>query len=86
MKGQTHNNQDLHKWGSGSSDKQYGKTKFVARSKFSGSPAITKPPHDTRNFVIHGYDTLTTDILWSIVVNHLPLLKLEIEKLLKQSA
>ena len=37
---------------------------------------------DTRNYVIHGYDTLTADILWSIVVNHLPLLKNEIEDLL----
>jgi len=40
---------------------------------------------DTRNFVIHGYDTLTADILWSIVVNHLPLLKNEIEELLKKN-
>jgi len=39
---------------------------------------------DTRNYVIHGYDTLTTDILWSIVINHLPQLKSEIEELLKQ--
>ena len=38
---------------------------------------------DTRNYVIHGYDSLTTDILWSIVINHLPLLKTEIENILK---
>jgi len=38
---------------------------------------------DTRNYVIHGYDTLTADILWSIVMNHLPLLKNEVEDLLK---
>jgi uncharacterized protein with HEPN domain len=38
---------------------------------------------DTRNYVIHGYDTLTADILWSIVINHLPLLKAEVEELLK---
>ena len=38
---------------------------------------------DTRNYVIHGYDSLTVDILWSIVVNHLPLLKTEVEELLK---
>ena len=37
---------------------------------------------DTRNYVIHGYDSLTVDILWSIVINHLPLLKIEAEKLL----
>jgi uncharacterized protein with HEPN domain len=39
---------------------------------------------DTRNYVIHGYDTLTPDILWSIVVNHLPVLKSEVEGLLKK--
>ena len=38
---------------------------------------------DTRNYIIHGYDSLTVDILWSIVVNHLPLLKTEVSDLLK---
>ena len=38
---------------------------------------------DTRNYIIHGYDSLTVDMLWSIVVNHLPLLKNEIKELLK---
>ena len=37
---------------------------------------------DTRNFVIHAYDSLNPDILWGIVVNHMPLLKQEIEALL----
>jgi len=37
---------------------------------------------DTRNFVIHSYDSLMPEILWSIVVNHLPRLKSEIEQLL----
>ena len=40
---------------------------------------------DTRNYVIHGYDTLTADILWSIVINHLPLLKNEVEKILDKT-
>ena len=39
---------------------------------------------DTRNYIIHGYDMLTVDILWSIVVNHLPVLKNEVEELLKK--
>ncbi len=39
---------------------------------------------DARNYIIHGYDSLSADILWSIVVNHLPKLKLEVEKLLGQ--
>jgi uncharacterized protein with HEPN domain len=30
---------------------------------------------DARNYIIHGYDSLSADILWSIVVNHLPKLK-----------
>jgi len=38
---------------------------------------------DTRNYVIHGYDSLTADILWSIVVNHLPVLRKEVRELLK---
>lgn len=38
---------------------------------------------DTRNYVIHGYDSVTDDIMWGIVMRHLPMLKTEIEKLLK---
>ena len=37
---------------------------------------------DTRNFVIHAYDSLKPDILWGIVINHIPKLKNEVEKLL----
>ena len=37
---------------------------------------------NTRNYIIHGYDSLDNEILWSIVINHLPKLKSEIEKLL----
>lgn len=37
---------------------------------------------DTRNFVIHAYDSLKPDILWGIVINHMLLLKQEIEALL----
>lgn len=39
---------------------------------------------DARNYIIHGYDSLSVDILWSIVVNHLPVLKKEVELLLKE--
>jgi uncharacterized protein with HEPN domain len=39
---------------------------------------------DTRNYVIHGYDSLTPDILWSIVINHLPILKQEITNILNK--
>jgi uncharacterized protein with HEPN domain len=37
---------------------------------------------DTRNRIIHGYDTVSDEILWGIVIRHLPLLKKEIEDLL----
>jgi len=37
---------------------------------------------DTRNWVSHSYDAVSNDILWSIVVNHLPKLKEEVRKLL----
>lgn len=40
---------------------------------------------DTRNFVIHAYDSLKPDILWAIVINHIPLLKSEVEGLLKSA-
>ena len=39
---------------------------------------------DARNYIIHGYDSLSTDILWSIVINHLPKLKEEAQTLLEQ--
>lgn len=36
----------------------------------------------TRNRIIHGYDSVSDDMIWSIVINHLPKLKTEIESLL----
>ena len=37
---------------------------------------------DARNYIIHGYDSLSVDILWSMVINHLPKLKKEVTVLL----
>ena len=37
---------------------------------------------DARNYIIHGYDSLSADILWSMVINHLPKLKNEVAALL----
>ena len=39
---------------------------------------------DARNYIIHGYDSLSSDVLWSIVIRHLPILKAEITQLLEQ--
>lgn len=39
---------------------------------------------DTRNRIIHGYDSVSDDIIWGIIVNHLPVLKSEVQKLLEE--
>ena len=38
----------------------------------------------TRNRIIHGYDKVSDDLIWSIVINHLPKLKTEVENLLSK--
>lgn len=38
---------------------------------------------NTRNLVIHSYDSLDKEILWSIVLKHLPLLHQEVKILLE---
>lgn len=40
---------------------------------------------DTRNYVIHAYDSLKPDILWAIVINHIPRLKAEILQLISSA-
>lgn len=36
----------------------------------------------TRNRIAHGYDKISDDLIWSIIINHLPKLKLEVQDLL----
>ena len=36
----------------------------------------------TRNRVVHAYDAVDNAMIWNIVINHLPNLKSEVEKLL----
>jgi len=38
---------------------------------------------DTRNRIIHAYDAVSDDIIWGIIIRHLPLLKSEVENLLQ---
>jgi len=38
----------------------------------------------TRNRIAHGYDKISDDLIWSIVINHLPKLKSEITFLLEK--
>lgn len=37
---------------------------------------------DTRNRIIHGYDSVSEDILWGIIIRNLPDLEKEIKELL----
>lgn len=49
-------------------------------------PAIkisdTRKIVDTRNRIIHGYDSVSEDILWGITINNLPTLEKEVRELL----
>ena len=38
---------------------------------------------DLRNKVIHAYDNVNDIVIWDVVVNHLPVLQAEAEKLLE---
>ena len=37
---------------------------------------------DTRNRIIHGYDSVSDEIIWGIVIKHLPLLQKEVQSLI----
>ena len=37
-----------------------------------------------RNYVIHSYDSISDENVWAILINHLPALKKEIDKLISK--
>jgi uncharacterized protein with HEPN domain len=37
-----------------------------------------------RNRIIHGYDIISQEVIWSIVINHLPKLQSEISELIEK--
>ena len=39
---------------------------------------------NTRNYISHSYDNVSSETMWGIIINHLPPLKAEIERLLAQ--
>lgn len=39
---------------------------------------------DTRNRIIHGYDSVSDEIIWAIVIREIPALELEIAQLLRE--
>lgn len=39
---------------------------------------------NTRNRIIHGYDSFSDELIWSIVINHIPKLRKEVNDLLNE--
>lgn len=39
---------------------------------------------DTRNRIIHGYDSVKPEFLWSLVIRHIPNLKKDIEQIISK--
>ena len=39
---------------------------------------------DVRNRIIHGYDSVSDDLIWGIVIKNLPVLKTEVSQLLNE--
>ena len=39
---------------------------------------------DTRNRIIHAYDNVQPEFLWSLVIRHIPQLKKDIERILAE--
>jgi uncharacterized protein with HEPN domain len=44
----------------------------------------SKPIIGLRNQIIHAYDNISDEAIWSILINHLPKLKIEIDNLTNQ--
>jgi uncharacterized protein with HEPN domain len=40
---------------------------------------------DARNRIIHGYDSVSDILIWSIISQYLPILRIEVEKLLGET-
>ncbi len=39
----------------------------------------------TRNYIIHGYDSLRPEMIWAIIINDLPKLKEEVQRILESN-
>lgn len=45
---------------------------------------MREPIIDTRNRIIHAYDNVRPEFLWSLVVRHIPELKKDVESILSE--
>lgn len=57
----------------------------ILESKSSINITDARKIVDTRNRIIHGYSTVSSQILWNIITEHIPVLKKEINSLLRGS-
>ncbi len=53
---------------------------FYPETKITNARRIV----NTRNKISHGYDEIENAEIWNIIINHLPVLKNEVEKLLNE--
>lgn len=54
-------------------------------SSFENRISNAKAIIGLRNQVIHAYDNISDENIWSILINHLPKLKLEINNLIREN-
>jgi len=54
--------------------------------KIDNAIPITNPRKivNLRNHIIHAYDNVVDEILWGIIINHLPVLEEEVKKLIDE--
>jgi uncharacterized protein with HEPN domain len=54
--------------------------------EFDDFSGITAPEKiiGFRNKIAHGYDIVEDELVWGIIINHLPVLKKEVESLLNK--
>ena len=38
-----------------------------------------------RNQIIHGYDSISDETIWAIIINHLPKMKTKVDELIKDN-
>lgn len=59
-------------------------TKRLLEINISIAISNTRAIINTRNKISHGYDEIENPQIWGIIINHLPKLKIEVEKLLSE--
>lgn len=58
---------------------------ITSDSSFNDKITNAKAIISLRNQVIHAYDNISDENIWSILINHLPKLKTEIDNLIKEN-